>query len=101
MNRAERRKASNAGVSNKAIMDKTLADTYENGYKAGMKAVTEIVFYMTAYSIQLEFELGKKRLQRAMKRIFSNIDSFRTGQLTPSDYDVIVSEINKMGIKIK
>lgn len=100
MNRAERRKASKAGVSNKAIMDRTLIDTYEQGYKAGMKAVSEIVFYMTAYTIQLEFGLGRKRLQRAMKRVYSNIDAYHTGHLTLSDYDVIVSEMNKMGVKI-
>lgn len=101
MNRAERRKASKTGVSNKAIMDRTLSDTYESGYKAGMKAVTEIVFYMTAHSIQMEFGLGRKRLQRAMKRIFNNIDAFRTGHLTPNDYDTIVAEMNEMGIKIE
>lgn len=100
MNRAERRRYSNLGVSNKTIMDKTLSDTYESGYKAGMKAVTEIVFYMTAYSIQMEFGLGKKRLQRAMKRVYSNIDAYRTGHLESSDYDVIVKEINKLGVSI-
>lgn len=51
MNRAERRRYNHLGVSNKTIMDKTLSDTYEQGYKAGMKSVTEIVFYMSAYTI--------------------------------------------------
>ena len=44
MNRAERRRAEKQGYNHKTIMDKTLSDTYESGYKAGMKAVTEIVF---------------------------------------------------------
>lgn len=101
MNRSERRKLSQQGVSQKYIMDKTLTDSYTEGYKAGMKAVVEITFYMTAYVIRLEFKLGKKRLQRAMKRIYDNIDSYRTGHLTPSDYDVIVKEMNDLGVKIK
>ncbi len=46
MNRAERRRYSNLGVSNKTIMDKTLSDVYEQGVKDRMKSVTEIVFYM-------------------------------------------------------
>lgn len=101
MNRAERRKYRTLGVSNKAIMDKTLSDMYEQGVKDGMRMCEEIVFYMTAYSIQLEFNLGKKRLQRAMRRVFDNIDAFRTGHLNSSDYDVIKSEINKMGVSIR
>lgn len=100
MNRAERRRAEKQGYNKKAIMDKTLSDAYEQGYKAGMKAVSEIVFYMTAYSIQMEFGLGKKRLQRAMKRVYSNIDAYRTGHLNSSDYNVIKSEMNKLEITI-
>lgn len=101
MNRAERRRASNAGVSNKAIMDKTLSDIYQKGYDAGRNDAICIIFYMTAHAIQMEFGLGKKRLQRAMKRIFNSIDAFRTGHLVSSDYDTIVAEINQMGIKIE
>lgn len=100
MNRAERRRAEKQGYNHKTIMDKTLSDTYESGYKAGMKAVTEIVFYMTAYSIQMEFGLGRKRLQRAMKRVYNNIDAYRTNHLNSSDYDVIKSEMNKLGVMI-
>ena len=101
MNREERRKAEKQGYSNKAIMDKTLMDVREQGIKDGMRMCEEIVFYMTAYSIQLEFNLGRKRLQRAMKRVFDNIDAFRTGHLNSSDYDVIKSEMNKLGVSIK
>ena len=101
MNRAERRRAEKQGYSNKAIMDKTLSDMYEQGVKDGMRMCEEIVFYMTAYSIQLEFNLGKKRLQRAMRRVFDNIDAYRTKHLNSSDYDLIKSEINKMGVSIR
>lgn len=101
MNRSERRKYSKLGVSNKTIMDKTLSDTYEQGYKAGMKSVSDIVFYMTAYTINYKLGFGKERLPKIMKEIYSNIDAYRTKHLTPSDYNTIVSEMNKLGVCIK
>lgn len=101
MNRAERRRYSSLGISNKAIMDKTLSDMRQQGIKEGMRMCEEIVFYMTAYSLKLEFGLGSKRLQKAMRRVFDNIDAFRTGHLNSSDYDVIKSEMNKLGVSIK
>lgn len=101
MNRAERRRAEKQGYNHKTIMDKTLSDVYQKGYVAGRNDAICIIFYMTAHSIQMEFGLGRKRLQRAMKRIFNNIDAFRTGHLTPNDYDTIVAEMNEMGIKIE
>lgn len=82
-------------------MDKTLSDMRQQGIKEGMRMCEEIVFYMTAYSLKLEFGLGSKRLQKAMRRVFDNIDAFRTGHLNSSDYDVIKSEMNKLGVSIK
>lgn len=41
MNRAGRRRCNHLGVSNKMVMDKTLSDVYEQGYKAGMKLYGE------------------------------------------------------------
>lgn len=101
MNRAERRRYSNLGVSNKMVMDKTLLDAYEQGYKAGMKSVTDIVFYMTAHTINYKLGFGRKRLQRIMKQIYNNIDAFRTGHLETNDYETIVKEMNKLGVCIK
>lgn len=101
MNRSERRKYSKLGVSKKTIMDKTLSDVYEQGVKDGMKSVTEIVFYMAAYTINYKLGFGKERLQKIMKEIYNNIDAYRTKHLTPSDYNTIVSEMNKLGVSIK
>lgn len=89
------------GISNKAIMDRTLSESYTAGYKEGMKAVSEIVYYMAAYTINYKLGFGRKRLQRIMHDIYNNIDAYRTGHLTTSDYDVIKSEMNKLGIKMK
>lgn len=101
MNRAERRKLGKQGVSNKAIMDRTLSETYTAGYHEGMKAVSDITFYMVAYTLNYKLDFGKKRLQRIMRDIYNNIDAFRTGHLTTSDFDVIKSEMNKLGVSIE
>ncbi len=101
MNRAERRRCNHLGVSNKMIMDKTLSDVYEQGVKDGMKSVSEIVFYMAAYTINYKLGFGKERLPKIMEEIYSNIDAYRTKHLTPSDYNTIVSEMNKLGVCIK
>ena len=79
MNREEIRKYKKKGVSKVSIMSQYRQDAYNDGFTAGMRHVEEVMFYMTAYSIQLEFNLGKTRLQRAMRRLFNNIDAFRTG----------------------
>lgn len=101
MNRAERRRYSSLGISNKAIMDKTLSDMREQGIKEGMRMCEEIVFYMTAYTINYKLGFGKERLPKIMKEIYNNIDAYRTKHLTPSDYNTIVSEMNKLGVSIK
>lgn len=101
MNRQERRKMERQGVSKKTLMDRTILDTYEKGYKEGMKAVSEIVFYMTAYTLQYKLDFGKKRLQAIMKSIYGNIDAYRTKHLNTQDYETIKSEMeNKYGVKI-
>lgn len=59
MNRAERRKYRTLGVSNKAIMDKTLSDMYEQGVKDGEKEIKE--------KIKSELEKARKRLAETFK----------------------------------
>lgn len=101
MNRKESRKLAKMGVSKKAIMDRRLSESYTAGYKEGMKAVSDIVYYMAAYTINYKLGFGRKRLQRIMHDIYNNIDAYRTGHLTTSDYDVIKSEMNKLGVRIE
>lgn len=101
MNRAERRRAEKQGVSKKAIIDKTLQDAYEQGYKAGMKQVVEITFYMVAYTINYKLGFGRKRLQDIMKAIYNNIDAYRTGHLEVADYDTIKEEMENLGVRMK
>lgn len=102
MNREERRKRERSGMSKASIMEQYRKEAYEEGYAHGMESVIEITFYLTAYTIQYKLDFGRERLQRIMKAIYNNIDAFRTGHLTPDDFDTIVEEMTeKYGIKIK
>ena len=101
MNRAERRRNRQQGMSEVDIRERDRKDAYDAGYKAGMQSVVDITFYMTAYTIQYKLGFGKKRLQEIMRAIYNNIDSFRSGHLEPQDYDTIVEEMkNEYGIKL-
>lgn len=99
MNRAERRKYEKQGVNRKQIMDKYCEELYDQGFRDGMRHVNECVFYMTAYTINYKLGFGEKRLKQIMHDIFNNIDAFRTGHLTKSDYQDIKSQVEKLGVK--
>ncbi len=94
MNRAERRRLG------RDIKPTTSAE-YEAGYKRGMESTTDILFYMTAYTIQYKLDLDKEKLQEIMMAIFNNVDAYRTGHLAPEDFDTIREEIRlEYGIKL-
>lgn len=93
MNRAERRKYSRCGVSNKAIMDKTLSDMYEQGFKDGIKHTYKSVITILFYVIKNHLRISKENYQSLFLRCMENIDAFRTGQLKPSDIDLMKQEI--------
>lgn len=59
----------------------------------------DVMIVMTAYTLNLE-GFGKKRLPKIMERTLNNIDAFRTGHLSPDDFDIIKDEIKKLGVKI-
>lgn len=93
MNRAERRKYSHCGVSNKMIMDKTLSDMYEQGFKDGIKHTYKSVITILFYVIKNHLRISKENYQSLFLRCMSNIESFKTGQLRPSDIDLMKQEI--------
>lgn len=101
MNRQERRRAEKVGMNKKQIMDRTLSDTYEAGFKSGMKHVIDITFYMVAYTLNYKLGFGRKRLQEIMYSIYDNIDAYRTGHLTVDDFDTIKADIEKLGVKVR
>ena len=93
MNRAERRRYSSLGVSNKMIMDKTLSDMYEQGFKDGLKHTYKSVITILFYVIKNHLRISKENYQSLFLRCMENIDAFRTGQLKPSDVELMKKEI--------
>ncbi len=93
MNRAERRRYSSLGVSNKVIMDKTLSDMYEQGFKDGIKHTYKAIITILFYVIKNHLRISKENYQSLFLRCMENIDAFRTGQLRPSDMDLMKQEI--------
>ena len=89
MNRLERRKLEQKGYSKAVVMKQYCDELYDRAFNDGMKHVEDVVFYMTAYTIQYKLGFGNKRLCRIMHDIFNNIDAFRTGHLTKSDFATI------------
>ena len=95
MNRSERRKAERK-YGQKFSMQKYRDEAIEEGRKQAI----EIMITMTLYTIDYALELSEEKLQEIAERIMDNIDSYRTGQLTPSDYDTIKQELKEKGIII-
>lgn len=93
MNRAERRRYSSLGVSNKMIMDKTLSDMYEQGFKDGIKHTYKSVITILFYVIKNHLRISRENYQSLFLRCMENIDAFRTGQLKPSDVELMKKEI--------
>lgn len=59
----------------------------------------EVMVVMTAYVLNLE-DIEADRISGIVARIMMNIDSFRTGELAPGDYDLIKKEVEDLGVKI-
>lgn len=100
MNRAERRRLACKGISDRDIRAIELEKAYQKGVTDGMKESVEIVFYMTAYTINYKLGFGAKRLQQIMFDIYNNIDAFRTEHLEKIDYAEIKKQMNKLGVVI-
>ena len=94
MNRAERRRLGRN-------IEPTTSVEYEHGYQRGLQKANEILFYMTAYTLQYKLDMDKEQLQEIMMAIFNNVDAYRTGHLTPEDFDTIREQMRlEFGIKL-
>ena len=74
-------------------MDKTLSDMYEQGFKDGIKHTYKAVITILFYVIKNHLRISKENYQSLFLRCMENIDAFRTGQLKPSDIDLMKQEI--------
>lgn len=92
-NRAEAMKAVNIALARQK-------DYYEKELKQSKRHYYEMLMVMTAYTLNGRLGLGKTRLPKIMKAIEDNIDSFRTGQLEPRDYDTIKAMVEALDVEI-
>ena len=76
-------------------------DGYLKGLNEGLGQAGELMFIMTAYTLEYKLELTQEKLVQIMTWIYSNVDSFRTGQLTTEDFFEIKKEMEQKGIKYK
>ena len=81
------------------IREHAFKSGHEAGFKLGLKTMGEIIFYMTAYTIDYKLELSEEKLRTIMFHIYDNIDAFRTEHLTTDDFIEIKKEMEEKGIK--
>lgn len=105
MNRAKRRelakRINTPDKLEKIVQQMTLERTKDlkEEYHQKLVGYVEVFVVMMCYVLDAE-EIDKERIPEIASRVLFNIDSFRTGELTPSDYDVIKKEIEEMGVKL-
>lgn len=79
------------------VLEKT-KEIREN-YQKKLVDYIEVFVVMMCYVLDLE-DIEKDKIPQIASRVLFNIDSFRTGELQPSDYDIIKKEVQDMGVKL-
>lgn len=100
MNRAERRRQERLGVDTRNIMEQYRQEAYSAGYMAGMAHEIEVTFNMLAYTLSYKTDYPKEKIQELLRTAYLHIDSFRTHQLLPEDYDTICKELEEQGTSL-
>ena len=72
---------------------------YEKGLKMGMHQMGEILYIMTAYTLEYKLELSQEDLVKIMMWIYNNVDSYRTGHLSLEDFYEIKKEMEQKGVR--
>lgn len=83
---------------NEKVLKRCYQQAYDDGYKAGMYNEIEITYNLLAYTLTYKTGYSTKRIKQLLHDLYFNIDSFRTGQLSPNDYDTICAELEKKGL---
>lgn len=81
-------------------MVKLRTQDLEKDYQQKLVGYIEVFVVMMCYVLDLE-EIPKEQIAQIASRVLFNIDSFRTGELQPSDYDIIKKEVEDMGVVLK
>ena len=105
MNRAKRRelakRINTPDKLEKIVQQMTLERTKDlkEEYHQKLVGYVEVFVVMMCYVLDAE-EIDKERIPGIASRVLFNIDSFRTGELQPSDYDAIKKEVEEWGVKL-
>lgn len=100
MNRQERRRQERLGVSQQSIYQRYREDAYNQGWHDGMAHELEITFNILAYTLTYKTGYSTKRIKELLHDLYNNVDSFRSGHLTPEDYDTICKELEEKGLTL-
>ena len=85
------------GVIDRIVKERT-ADI-KKVYNKKLVDYIEVFVVMMCYVLESE-EIEKERIPQIASRVLFNIDSFRTGELEPSDYDIIKKQVEEWGVKL-
>lgn len=105
MNRAKRRelaKKINTPEKLERVVDQVVKERtveIKKEYHQKLVDYIEVFVVMACYVLDLE-GIPKEQIPQIASRVLFNIDSFRTGELAPSDYDLIKKEVEDMGVKL-
>lgn len=100
MNRKQRREYTKK-YGEVFTMQKYRDDAFNSGFKEGVNTTYMVVMNMVAYTLNYKLNLGRKRLPEIIKYIADNIDSYRTGQLNPEDYQEIKKIVKELGVDLE
>lgn len=93
MNREQSRALKKKGYSQKVIMSRYRQEAIDQGFSEGIKHTYKAVITILFYVIKNHLRISKENYQSLFLRCMSNIESFKTGQLRPSDIDLMKQEI--------
>ena len=93
MNREQVRKLKEQGYSQKVIMDRYRQEAIDQGFSEGIKHTYKSVITILFYVIKNHLRISRENYQSLFLRCMENIDAFRTGQLKPSDVELMKKEI--------
>lgn len=104
-NRKERRriaKTMNTPQKMEALVDRLVYERTKDLKKQcdeKLVGYIEVFVVMTCYILEAE-DIEIERIPQIASRILFNIDSFRTGELSTDDYEVIKKQVQEWGVKL-
>lgn len=105
MNRQRRRalaKTMNTPQKMEMLVDKLVYERtidLKKEYDEKLVGYIEVFVVMMSYVLEAE-DISIERIPDIASRILFNIDSFRTGELTREDYEIIKKQVQEWGVQL-